>query len=118
MADWALFVGFGYPVRGREQKSADVFNEALSSWGELQGRGELESVEAFFLEPHGGDLGGFVLLRGEREQLDHIRASDEFRRLSTRAQLIVENFGVVYAATGGEIESLMGEFLEASGELA
>ena len=87
-------------------------------WGELQGRGELESVEAFFLEPHGGDLGGFVLLRGEREKLDNIRASDDFLRIATRSQLIVENFGVVGAATGGEMERQMGMFLEASGELA
>jgi hypothetical protein len=118
MADWALFVGFGFPVRGREQKSADVFNEAMSYWGELQGRGKLEGVEAFFLEPHGGDLGGFVLLRGEREQLDRVRATDEFQRLVTRAQLIVENFCVVCAATGGEIQEQMGVFLEASAELA
>ena len=28
MADFGLFVGFGFPVRGREQKSAQIFNEA------------------------------------------------------------------------------------------
>ena len=44
-------------------------------------------------------------------------ASDEFLRVTTRAQLIVENFGVVSAATGGEIDRQMGLFLEASGEL-
>jgi hypothetical protein len=118
MADWALFIGFGYPVRGREQKAAEVFGEAMSLWGELQSRGELESVDAFFLEPHGGDLGGFMLLRGDRDALDRIRASDEFQRVITRAQLIVENFGVVSAGTGGEIERQMGVFLEAAGELA
>jgi len=59
-----------------------------------------------------------MLLRGEREKLDAIRATDEFQRVVTRAQLIVENFGVVYAATGSEIEKQMGIFLEASGELA
>lgn len=118
MADWALFIGFGWPVRGREQKATEVFGEAISLWGELQGRGELESFEAFFLEPHGGDLGGFMLLRGEREKLDAIRASDDFFRVTTRAQLIVENFGVVSAATGGEIERQMGLFQEASAELA
>lgn len=118
MADWALFIGFGFPVRGREQQSSTVFGEAMSLWGELQSRGELEGAEAFFLEPHGGDLGGFMLLRGEREKLDAIRASDEFQRLIIRAQLIVENFGVVHAATGSEIERQMGIFMEASGELA
>ena len=117
MADWALFIGFGYPVRGREQKSTDVFGEAMSLWGELQSRGELEEVEVFFLEPHGGDLGGFMLLRGDRDALARIHASDEFQRIATRGQMVVENFGVVYAATGGEIQNQMGVFLEAAGEL-
>jgi len=118
MADWALFIGFGYPVRGREQKSAEVFGEAMSLFADYQSRGELESVDAFFLDPHGGDLGGFMLLRGEREALSRIHSSEEFERVVARAQLIVENFGVVYAATGGEIERQMGVFMEAAGELA
>jgi hypothetical protein len=117
MADWALFIGFGFPVRGREQKATEVFGEAMSLWSELQSRGELESAEAFFLDPHGGDLGGFMLLRGERDKLQRIHASDEFLRIATRAQLIAENFGVVYAATGGELERQMGVFLEAAGDL-
>jgi hypothetical protein len=117
MADWALFIGFGFPVRGREQQASQVFGEVMSLWGEYQSRGELESAEAFFLDPHGGDLGGFMLVRGELEQLQRIHASDEFQRLMIRTQLIVENFGVVYAATGSEIEKQMGIFLEAAGEL-
>jgi hypothetical protein len=117
MADHALFIGFGFPVRGRERQSADVFQEAMSLWGDLQSRGELESFEVFFLAPHGGDLGGFMLLRGEQEKLAQIQGSDEFMRVITRAQLIVENFGVVMAQTGSQIETQMGLFLEAAGEL-
>jgi hypothetical protein len=118
MADWALFIGFGLPVRGREQKATDVFGEAMALFGEAQSRGELEGVEAFFLEPHGGDLGGFMLLRGDREQIARIHQSDEFHRITTRAQLITDGFGVVYAVTGAELEKQMGVFLEATGELA
>ena len=36
MADFGLFVGFGWPVRGREQKAAQVFNEAVEYWSRLQ----------------------------------------------------------------------------------
>jgi hypothetical protein len=104
--------------RGREQKASQVFGEAMELWGRLQQQGELESFEASFLEPHGGDLGGFCLLRGEQDALGRLRASDEFQRLTTRAQLIVENFGVVGAATGDLIAQQMQLFLEAAGELA
>ncbi len=118
MADWALFIGFEFPVRGREQQAAEVFGEAMAHWGELQKRGELEGFEAFFLDPHGGDLGGFMILRGDRETLARIHASDEFMRITARAQQVVDGFGVVYAATGGEVERQMSLFMEAARELA
>jgi len=34
MADAGLFVGWGIPVRGREAKSLEVFNESVQYWGQ------------------------------------------------------------------------------------
>ena len=45
----------------------------LGYYTKLQERGEIESFEAVLLEPHGGELGGFLLLRGEAEKLDRVR---------------------------------------------
>ncbi len=118
MADFALFIGFGYPARGREQQAAKVFGEAVELWTSWQQAGEIESWEAFFLEPHGGDLSGFFLLRGERDALGRARASEELLRISTRAQLIVDSFGIVSAETGGRVQEQMGIFLDAAGELS
>jgi hypothetical protein len=97
MAEAGLFLGWGPPVHGRERKSLDVFNESVQWYVELQETGNIESFEVVLLEPHGGDLDGFVLLRGSQEQISALRASEEFERLTTRATLIVENVGVVGA---------------------
>jgi hypothetical protein len=118
MADFGLFIGFGWPVRGREQNAAKVFEEAVGLWTKLQQQGEIESWEPVFLEPHGGDLGGFFLIRGDRDAIAGLRFSDELLQLTTRAQLIVENFGVVGAELGERIGGQMQLFLEAAGELA
>jgi hypothetical protein len=118
MADFGLFVGFGYPVRGREQKAAQVFSEAVELWARWQQEGQIESWDAAFLEPHGGDLGGFFVLRGDRDAIARVRASDDLVRLSMRAQLTVENFGVVGLETGGRIQEQMGNFMQNAGELA
>jgi len=112
MADFGLFVGFGYPVRGRERQAVKVFNEAMEYYARLQQQGEIESFEPVFLEPHGGDLNGFTLIRGDRDKLASIRTSDEFARLSIRADLIVEGFGVIGAQLGEQIETLMGVYNE------
>ena len=116
MAGYGLFVGFGYPVRGREQKAGTVFNEAAELWTRFQQEGKLESWEAIFLDPHGGDLSGFFLLRSDA--VGEIYGDEAFQRLVTRAQLIVENFGVVGAQMGDRIQAQMQLFLENAAELA
>jgi hypothetical protein len=118
MADQGLFVGFGVPVRGREQQAANVFNEAVELWTRLEQEGTIESWDAVFLEPHGGDLGGFFLVWGERDAIARVRVSDDLERLNTRAQLIVERYGVVGAEKGARIASQMQLFLESVAELA
>jgi len=118
MADFGLFIGFGWPVRGREQKAAQVFNEFVAYLTDLQEAGTIEGWEPFFLEPHGGDLGGFFVVRGERDSIGRVRMSDEMAGLATRAQLIVDNFGIVGAETGERIGAQMELFLQSSAELA
>ena len=103
MADSILFIGWGNPVRGREQKAQDVFQESVEYWGKLQSEGQIESFQVVFLAPHGGDLNGFAVFQGEDQKLDAIQHSDEFQRLITRADLIVDSLGVVPGVTGEEL---------------
>ncbi|HJW75717.1 MAG TPA: hypothetical protein VJ787_08640 [Thermoleophilia bacterium] len=118
MADTVIFIGFANPVRGREKASEKVFGEAMEYWGRLQAAGEIEGADAVLLEAHGGDLGGFFLLKGEADKLARVRASEETRRLLVRANLIVDGLGVVAGVTGNELARQMGLFLEAAGDLA
>ena len=117
MADEALFIGWGDVVRGRESKALDVFNESLQYYARLQQDGAVESFDAWFLAPHGGDLAGFILLRGERERLDEVQRSADFESLMTRAGMIVDRVGVVNAYTGEALGRLMSQFQEATAEL-
>jgi hypothetical protein len=118
MAGEALFLGWGPVVRGREQKALQVFQETIEYYGRLQQEGRIDSFEPVLIAPHGGDLGGFVLLRGERGKLDEIRSSEEFERAVTRAASIVDNVGVINAFTGEALGQTMGRFQTASQELA
>ncbi|HZG48629.1 MAG TPA: hypothetical protein VEY90_03825 [Thermoleophilaceae bacterium] len=117
MADEALFIGWGEVVRGREGKALEVFNESIQYYGQLQQDGKIEGLDAWFLAPHGGDLLGFILLRGERERLDEIQRSEEFERLQTRASMIVDRTGVLNAYTGDALARLMGQFEQAASDL-
>jgi hypothetical protein len=75
MAGEALFVGWGPVVRGREKQALQVFQETIEYYGKLQQEGKIDSFEPILLSPHGGDLAGFALIRGERAALAQLRFS-------------------------------------------
>jgi hypothetical protein len=118
MADAGLFVGWGPVARGREKDAVELFNEILAYYGRLAEEGEIESFEPVFLEPHGGDLSGFVLLRGGAEKLAEVRVSAEFSQFSIRAALVVDNFGVVGADLADRLQRQMGFYIEQIGAIA
>jgi hypothetical protein len=108
MADAGLFIGWGEVTRGREERALEVFNETIGYYGRAQEEGRIESFEVSLLQPHGGDLAGFVLLRGSEDQMDAIQHDDEFERLMTRANFIVDGLGIVPAAIGEGIARQIG----------
>lgn len=117
MANAALFIGYGPVVPGREKQSLQVFGEAIEYYGRLQQQGQIESFEPVFLEPHGGDLDGFILLRGDHDKLNSVRFSEAFLRLTSRASLVVQNLGIVSAFLGEEQNRLFQDFLRQASEL-
>ena len=118
MAEMGVFIGWGPPVRGREARGLDVFQESVAYWGRLQQEGQIESFEVVLLYPHGGDLYGFALLRGRGESLDAIRATDEFNDLVARAGVVVEGLGIVSAALGDSLGVQVQRYRQAVEELA
>ena len=117
MADHGIFVGFGTATRGRENGATKVFTEFVQYLGGQQAQKNIESFEPVFLQPHGGDLGGFFLIKGEREKLDKMMASEEFDKHVTRAQSVVDHLGVVNASFGGRVQKLLGSFQRDTADL-
>ena len=118
MADAGLFIGFGNPVRSRESQAVELFNETLAWYGSLQEEGEIESFEPVFLEPHGGDLSGFILIRGDAQKLAALRVSEEFTQFTIKAGLCVESIGVVGADLAGRLQKQMAFYTEQIGAIA
>jgi hypothetical protein len=117
MTDRALFVGFGTPVRGREERAIEVFREFVAMFGRMQSDGRIESMDVSLLDPHGGDLSGFFMVHGTEAQCAGLINDEEFRRASIDAGLIVDNFGVVSALTGDGVMREMSMYGEAVGKV-
>lgn len=114
----ALFIGWGTPVRGREAQGAKVFGEWVELLGNHQNKGTVKSFTPVFLQARGGDLHGFFLVTGDTNKLTEFSQSEEVRRATTRAQLIVDNFGVINALTGDEVGKQMQLWQASAAELS
>jgi hypothetical protein len=116
MAGEALFIGWGAVARGREKQALQVFQESMEYYGRLQQEGRIESFDVLLLGPHGGDLNGFVVLRGDRKALADVRFSEEFERLTARASAIIDSLGVIPAYGGEALAQEMGIFQDVADE--
>lgn len=117
MAGDVLFLGWGDVKTGREKLAVDLFGEAVEYWGRLQQEGQIESFEPFFLAAHGGDLGGFFIVRGERAKLAQVRFSEEFELLLLRVTTLLNNVGVIAAYTGDSLAQQMSLYQQATSDL-
>lgn len=100
MSSNVVLFGWDRSVPGRETVSAAHFQEFVQYLGGLQQSGTIQSFEAVFLDPHGGDLNGFFLIRGEPAKLDTVMASDAWHTHLTRGGLHLDGLGAIRGATG------------------
>jgi hypothetical protein len=117
MADRILFIGWGAPVHGREERGLEVFDEAVSFYGRCQQEGRIEGFDVSLLEPHGGGLTGYFELQGSAEQLGALRGDDEFRRVMFDASLVVDELGVVDGFTNEGVASQIAIYRDAVGRV-
>jgi hypothetical protein len=100
MSSNVVIVGWDRSLPGREALSAAHFQEFAQYVGGLQQTGAVQSFEAVLLDPHGGDLNGFFLIRGESAKLDAVMASDAWGTHITRATMHLAGVGAIRGATG------------------
>jgi hypothetical protein len=112
MADRILFISWGTPVRGSEERGLEVFNEALGLYGRLQQAGRIEGFDVSLLEPN-GEMSGYMQLRGSAAQLADVREDDEFRRVMIEASLVVDDLRQIDGATNEGVAREIAMYQEA-----
>ena len=94
MADRVLLITWGENFAGREERGLEVFNEAVGSYGKMQQEGRIESFDVVLLGPNGGQMEGYIAVRGSAEQLAAVREDEEYRRIMVDASLVVQHLNV------------------------
>jgi len=107
MSSNAIFFGWNRSIPGRERLSAQHFDEFVQYLGGLQRNETIQSFDVVFLNPHGGDLNGFFLIRGESGKLGELVASTDWVKHVTRGALHLEGSGAVLGVTGEAVMERM-----------
>ena len=107
MASNVLLFGWNRSIPGREKVSGAHFDEFVKYLGGLQQKGSIQGFDVVFLDPHGGDLNGFFLVRAESTKLDALLSTNEWIAHITRASLHLQGAGVIRGATGDEVMKRM-----------
>src|SRR5437660_5531288 len=111
MADRVLFIAWSTPVRGREERGLEVFNESMGLYGRMQQEGRIEKFDVVLLGPS-GELNGYIELHGSAEQLTAVREDEEFQRNTIEASLIVDGLRIIEGVTNDEIARQMALYRE------
>jgi len=117
VADSGIFMGWTRPVSGASGKAMDLHKRMDSYLRRLHAEGRVASFNTVLLGANGGDLGGFVLIQGDRNKLDVIRSSPEFRELTIRGSMFLVGFRVVRAHMGAEAAELLGAYQRVAREV-
>ena len=110
MATDVLFIGWNRAVAGREAIAMEGFQSALGFLGKQQGTGQIESFEPVMLFAHGGDMNGFILVRGEKAKLDALQRNPEWMEINFRANWYMQGFGVVPGVINEGLQNAMALF--------
>ena len=105
MANRILFLGWNRVVAGREQLAMQLWQKSMEYYTGLQSDGRIESFEPVLLWAHGGDLNGFVIVRGDAEKLAGVQEDEMFFDLVTEADYCLEGLGVVRGDIGESINN-------------
>ena len=111
MADRVLFIGWGTPVRGREERALEVFNEAVGLFGRMQQESRIEKFDVTLLRPN-GELNGYMQLHGSAQQLEAVREDEAFQRNTLDASLCVDSIRHFDGMTEGAIAGQMAMYQE------
>jgi len=92
MANGAIIISWGTPVRGREMQSLDVFGRSLAYWDEQAKEGRIHGHHEYFaISGNATQRAGTMVIEGDLDQLARLMVDEQNTRLLGEASMIVDN---------------------------
>lgn len=105
--DRGLFIGWKHMRPGREALADQNFKDTAAFCEKQKKAGNVTSYEWVTLTPHGGSIGGFLLVRGEHKNLEAFAWDPEFLGIISRGEHSAEGIMVIWALVGDEARDMI-----------
>lgn len=108
-----ILFGWNRSVPGREQLSAQHFQEFMGYLQAQKSQGTIDAFEPVLIEPHGGTVNGFFLIKGDPGKLNAMVASPEWMQHQMRAILHLDGAFVSRGVGGAAVAEHMAMWTQA-----
>ena len=102
-----IFFAWNRSIPGREETSGKHFDDFVAYLSAQAQSGAIQGFDVVFLDPHGGDMNGFFLIKGGSANLDALVSTAEWTEHMTRAALHLQGSGTVRGVTGEAVGQRM-----------
>ncbi len=107
-------------VDGREKRALELFTKSMHYMRRLQDEGRIDRFDVAVLPQNDRDLRGFILVRGTVGQINLLGDDEEFQRLLSDVQVVVDRVGVIDAFVDEALKRTMHQYQDVGriGELS
>jgi hypothetical protein len=98
----AILIGWNQAIPGREKRALEHFMEFHAWLATLKSQGTITGWQDVILNPHGGDMNGFILVTGDAKKLDEFEKTEAWLNHLMRGVLNMTGFGAIRATTGDQ----------------
>ena len=110
MSNTGILVGWTRAYVGKETSSLAKFGEFVGYVSKLAAEKQIDSFEPVLLRPHGGDLNGFFLIRGDAAKLAALRQTDQWKDWEAWGGFNMQGFGVIECMLGENVNDSITRF--------
>lgn len=105
--DRVMFLSWDRPVTGREAAGMETFGQFTNWLGKQQSAGRIDSFEPVMLDPYGGHLNGFVMVRGSYNNISHLMGDEDYQNILARGLYEMHGLAVHTGSIGPAMQQRM-----------
>ncbi|HYF17448.1 MAG TPA: hypothetical protein VEA40_06235 [Ramlibacter sp.] len=113
MSSNVIVFAWNRSLPGREQLSAQHFQDFTQYLQSRKAAGAIESFDTVILEPNGTSFHGFFLIRAEPTKLAALTGTPEWVQHQVRGVLHLDGSAVLRGVTGAAVAERMGMWVQA-----